>query len=647
MNLPDGLTGWLARRSTQSARSRGAEGFAVMCGVLARGSALVVVWALVVGPRASAQNAGVPDTVFFHGDILTGVRLTAVEHKHGPRPERVSAIAVGDGVVLATGTDAEMLALAGPVTEKVDLGGAFAMPGFNDAHTHMAAAGQQRLTVDLDNVVSLAAMQAKVKAYAATLGAGQWILGGGWDHTKWVSGKLPTRQDLDAVSGGHPLFLERTDGHIAVLNSAALAACGITGETKSPLGGAIDVDPGTHEPTGIVRDTALNLVRPHIPPPDAAMRRRALKVAMEDALAHGVTSVQDFSDVEDYRELMAMEREDAAHTLPVRWSEWLPFDLPVATLDSLRALQPANDPFLHTGMLKGFMDGSLGSRTAAMLGPYADDPGNSGLPRYEQGRLNAMAAERAEDGFQLGFHAIGDRANRMALDAYAAANRAEDTKNRKATTDCLAQFPEARRMPDACGQQALPLLSKLRRFRIEHAQVVAPEDFARFAQMHVIASMQPSHLLTDMAWAGERLGPERSKGAYAWRTFLDHGVTLAFGTDYPVESISPFRGLYSAMTRMNEAGTQTFEPEQKLSIEEALYAYTEAPAFAEFEEQQKGKLVAGYFADMVVLDRDLTRATPREVLGTRVLRTVVGGVTRYRAGADVPPGTRRAAPDGD
>ena len=562
------------------------------------------------------------DTIFYNGNILTGKDLLT------DRPERVSAVAIEHGLVMYAGSDAAAMELCDTVGEKIDLHGAFMMPAFNDAHTHIAFAGQHRLTVDLDNVPSLAEMQAKVKAYAAGLTAGQWITGGGWDHTKWASGTLPSAKDLDAVSGGHPAYLERTDGHIAVLNSAALKAVGITAETKSPEGGAIDLDAVTHQPTGIVRDAALALVRPVIPRPDAAMRRKALALSFQDALAHGVASVQDFSDWDDF---LVMEQMEKDGQLPVRVSEWLTFNDPVEVLKEHRAHHAADDPMLHTGMLKGFMDGSLGSRTAAMMAPYSDDAKNSGLARYEQGKLDAMTVERAEAGFQIGFHAIGDGANAMALNALAGPDAI--FQKREAEYDKGIAMLCAKTKPgmDCTIESNIFVMPTQPRNRIEHAQVLALSDFDRFENMHIIASMQPSHLLTDMAWAGDRLGPERSKYAYAWRSMLEHHVVLAFGTDYPVESVNPFRGLYAAVTRMNEAGTQTFHAEQKLTLGEALFAYTQGSAFAQFDETRKGKLEPGFFADLVVLDRDITKASPQELLRTKVLRTVVGGMTRYVA----------------
>jgi len=582
---------------------------------------------LFASSLANAQRCPPFNVVYYNGNILTGKGLQS------DKPERVTALGILDGHIQYIGTDTQVFDYCAAAT-KIDLHGAFVMPGFNDAHTHIAFAGQQHLTVDLDNVPSLAAMQAKIKSYATTLPENAWITGGGWDHTKWPSAKLPTRQDLDAVTGDHPTYLERTDGHIAIVNTAALAAAHITGTTKAPAGSQIDLDP-TGQPTGIIREeAALALIQAVIPKPDTATRRRALELSINDALAHGVTSVQDFSDWDDFLVLEQMERE---HKLPLRISEWLTFNDPIATLKDHRAHHDLNDPLLHTGMLKGFMDGSLGSRTAAMLQPYSDDPTNSGLPRYDQAKLNQMTAERAAAGFQIGFHAIGDRANTMALNAFSAANdaleAAVEKQRAEATKACFASHPEARAIADACGTLPRPRVqtSWAQRFRIEHAQVLTHADFDRYAELHIIASMQPSHLLTDMAWAPARLGPERSKYAYAWKSFLDHGVTLAFGTDYPVESIDPFRGLYAAITRQNEAGTQTFEPQEKLTLNQALYAYTQASAFAENEEKIKGILAPGYLADFIILDRDITTATPQQLLHTKVLRTVVGGQTQYQS----------------
>lgn len=594
----------------------------------------------IITTALHAQHCPPAHTIFYNGNILTGVGLHAIDD-HTP-PQRVQAIGISGDWITLTGSNDTVLACAAPNAEKIDLHGAFVMPGFNDAHTHIAEAGLDRLSVDLHGVTSLPEMQSRIAAYAKTLpDPNQWILGGGWDHTKWASKTLPTAHDLDSVTGTHPAFLFRVDGHIAIANTAALKAAGIDNTTPDPPGGHIDRD-AQGNPTGIIRESpATSLVEKQIPPPSYETRRHALSLSIQDALAHGVTSIQDFSTWDDWLVLEGMEHENK---LPLRIAEWIDFNLPVGDLEQRRASHDPNDPLLHLTFLKGFMDGSLGSRTAALDAPYSDDPNNSGIPRYDPDKLNAMATERAAAGFQLGFHAIGDRANDMALDAFEAAEQAGVP-----APAFLCQAKEEKYEhtlpPDAivtrvnpCPQP--PYAPADFRFRIEHAQVVSPGAFQRFHSLGVIASMQPSHLLTDMAWAGQRLGPERVKYAYAWRSFLNHGVPLAFGTDYPVESINPMRGLYAAITRMNEAGTQTFDApnaqREKLTLTEALYAYTQASAFAEWRENIKGKLAPGFLADLVVLDRDLTHSTPQQILHAHVLRTVVGGITHYTTETETP-----------
>ncbi len=545
---------------------------------------------LLATPLAYAQA---PDTILIHGNILTGAHLRPSDPS--PTPAHTTALAISKGKITATGNDADLLKQKGPQTKVIDLNGAFVMPGINDAHTHMANAGRQKLAVNLAGVRTLTEMQQRIAAYVAKSKPGDWILGAGWDHTVWPGAQLPSRADLDQVTAGHPAIFRRVDEHMAVANTAALAAANITASTPDPAGAKIDRD-ATGNPTGILRETAaVTLVTSRVPAFNPEQRRAALTVAIQDALANGVTSVQDYSDWEDFLALEDLERSGNLH---VRFAEWLEFAQSLEVLKAHRASHPATDPFLHITQLKGFMDGSLGSRTAALAQPYADEPTNSGLPRYEQQKLNQMAAERIAAGFQLGFHAIGDRANTMALNAFEAAH---------------------------------PTNPAALRLRIEHAQVLLPTDFDRFEKDGVIASMQPSHLLTDMNWAAARLGPDRAPYSYAWQTFLNHHVVLAFGTDYPVESINPFRGLYAAITRQNEAGTKTYQPQEKISLNEAIYAYTQGPAFAEFREKEKGRLEPGYLADIIVLDRDITKSTPQELLHTKVLRTIVNGETVYTA----------------
>src|SRR5271165_1015052 len=539
-------------------------------------------------PASAKSGDQSPDVIFVNGDIYTQAT-----------PARAQAIADRDGRIVAVGSNDEIRKLKGAHTRVVDLGGHFVMPGFNDSHVHLEEAGLELQSVDLRGTMSLQQMQQLIAAAAKAVAPGEWLVGGGWDHTVWPDGKLPTRQDLDSITGNHPAVFSRVDGHIAVANTAALKAGGVTAQTQAPEGGKIDHD-ANGEPTGILRETARGLVESKVPPPTAARRRRAAELALADAARWGITSAQDNSSWDIFLVYEDLEREGK---LTLRISEWLAFDDPVGVVEQHRAHHPAGDPMLHTAMLKGFVDGSLGSRTAALLAPYSDDPGNSGLPRYEPDKLNRMAVERAAAGFQIGFHAIGDRAAQMALDAFAAAE--ESARENHQTRDF--------------------------RFRIEHDQVITPTQFAQYRKLGVIASMQPSHLLTDMNWAMERIGPERAKTSYAWKEFLDNGVPLAFGTDYPVEPITPFRGVYAAVTRMNEAGTKRYYPEQKLTIEQALAAYTTGSAYAQFAEKQKGTLAPGMLADFVVLDRDLTKVAPPEILKTRVLRTVVGGKSVYLA----------------
>ena len=534
--------------------------------------------------KSAATAPVVPDDLFFNGVIYTGEGFAE------DKPRIVEAMAVAGGKIVAVGTTAEISRMAGPNTHLHDLDTAhtllFIFPGFNDAHTHLGGAGRTKLNVDLTGVKSLDDMLAKIQTAANSASPGHWLTGGNWDHTLWANKVLPTRQDLDKVTGDHPTFLDRIDGHIAIANSAALAAAGISGKTQPPQGGAIDLD-ASGEPTGILRESAQGLVYNVIPPPSHEERRKGDELAINDALTHGVTSVQDFSDWEDFLVYEEMEKEGNLH---LRISEWLPFKDPLPDLITMRAHHDANDPMLHTGFLKGFMDGSLGSHTAAMKAPYSDDPSNTGLPQYTQDQLNKMAIERAKAGFQLGFHAIGDKAVSMALDAF-----------------------------------SQPGVSTTARNRIEHAQVVDPADIPRFKQLGVIASMQPNHLLTDINWAIDRIGPKRAAYAYAWKAFLDAGVPLAFGTDYPVEPITPLRGLFEAVTRTNLYATKTLSPQNKLTRGQALYAYTQGSAYAEFAEKRKGKLVPGYDADFVILDRDIYKLRPSAVLDTKVMQTWVAG----------------------
>ncbi len=537
-----------------------------------------------------------PPTLFFNGRILTGELLLS------GTPRYVSAMLVDRGEIVATGDSTEMLRSAPAETQRVDLQGAFTMPGFNDAHLHLGEGARLRREVNLHGTRSLAEAMARVREAAAHLTEDAWLTGGGWDETLWSPPVLPTRHDLDQAAGGRPAVLVRADVHLSVASSAALAIAGVTGATHAPPGSAIDRG-ADREPSGILRERAARqLVEQHIPYAALADRTRGLRAVFAEALRCGITSVQDNSTDEDFAAICALH---SAGELPLRISEWLPFDAPLAELAQRRDAAPS-DRMLRTTMLKAFLDGSLGSRTASLLAPYADAPKGSGIPLYTLEKLEALAVERAAAGFQLGFHAIGDRALAMALSTFETVRRAVPTAER---------------------------------FRIEHAQTAAPLDFARAREAGAIASMQPGHVLTDMRWTEARLGQERAGRAHAWRSFARAGVPLVYGTDFPVEPLTPFRGLYAAVTRQplpNENGPDersAFFPEQAITLPEALHAYTQGSAFAEGAEHWKGMLAPRFVADFAVLDRDLLELSeaPHRLLDTRVLRTVVGGETAYAA----------------
>ncbi len=548
----------------------------------------------------------VPDTIFVNGNIYTGTRADAP--KGTAEIARVQAMAVRGDRILSVGTDAEIKALKVRNTKVVDLGGRFVMPGFNDAHLHFAAGGLEKTRVNLIGVKSLAEMKARIAAAVKDLQPGEWIAGRGWDQTLWTSQKLPTRYDIDDVTGGHPAFFSRVDGHAALVNSAAFQARGITRQTPDPPGGSYSRDPNG-ELTGIVREAVWDQFYEALPKPSLARRRRGIELAMQEAREWGVTSVQDSITTEDdpseWDDFLIYEDLEREGKLTVRITRWLSFHEPVDLLVKHRAHHPQDDPMLHTGMIgEVYLDGSLGSRSAALLQPYSDDPGNSGIVRMDQGALNDKAAQLALQGFQIGFHAIGDRAAQMALDAIAYAELRYNWRNQNASE----------KRP---GNQL--------RFRIEHDQVIDLSQIHRFAKLGVIASVQPSHLLTDMHWAQARLGAERAKNSYPWRSFLAQGVRLAFGTDFAVEPMDPFRGLYAAVARASEDGKQSYYPEQALTIDEAIEAYTVGSAYAEFAERDKGRLAPGMLADFIVLDRDISRAAPQELLKARVLETWLSG----------------------
>jgi predicted amidohydrolase YtcJ len=554
--------------------------------VISAFTACTVGFAQAPGATKQATNGTPAMTIYRNGRIYT----------NDPASPWAAAMLVRGEEILAVGDDDEVIGLADTGAKTVDLEKHFVMPGFNDAHVHIGSAGQDWIAVRLNGVKSVAELQKRLAEGVAQHKEGEWITGSGWDHTFWPDKKFPNRQELDTVSPKNPVILTHISGHVAVANSLALQLAGIGKATPNPSGGEIEKD-ASGELTGMLKEgAAMGLVYSKIPPPSMEQRRRGIELALADVAQHGVTSVQDNSAWEDFLTYRAIKNDGK---LTVRVTEWLPFPAPLAKLEQMRRDGGTTDPWLRTGALKMVTDGALGSRTAAMLAPYSDEPSTSGIMTMEPENLRALAIERDKAGFQLNFHAIGDRANRVALDVFEATAKANGPRDR--------------------------------RDRIEHAQVVAASDFPRFARLQVIASMQPSHQTSDMRWAEQRVGPDRVKGAYAWATMQKFGVRLALGTDYDVEPITPFRGLYACVTReLPTGGPQGgWQPQEKISLDDCIRAYTSGSAYGEFMEGKKGELKAGEFADFIVLSKDLTKVEPSEYINTKVLRTVVGGRTVY------------------
>ena len=555
------------------------------------GSAIVSVFsiAFILGstPFAFAQDPS--HTVYYlHGRIYT----------NDPANPWADAMSIRDGKIQCVGKISYVILDCGggvAGAETIELKGKFVMPGFNDAHVHMGAAADHMLSVNLYGAASIEELQKRLADAVAAHKAGEWITGAGWDHTLWADKKFPNRKQLDAVSPKNPVILKHVSGHVAVANSLALEHAEIDKNTPNPPGGQIEHD-ANGEPTGMLEEgSAIDLAMQRVPDPTEERRRRSIEMVLADLAKNGVTSVQDNSDWQDFLAYTQLKQEGK---LTVRITEWLPFTASLHDLQNMRGEGGTTDPWLRTGALKMVTDGALGSRTAVMLAPYSDDPSVSGILIMEPDKLRQMAIERDKAGFQLNFHAIGDRANRVSLEVFEAVAKANGPRDR--------------------------------RDRVEHAQVLAPEDIPRFAKLGVIASMQPSHQTTDMRWANERIG-DRIRGAYAWNSLLKSGARLAFGTDYPVEVISPFRGLYACVTReLPEGGPRLgWQPQEKISLGECINAYTSGSAYAQFEEGRKGELKAGEYADFIILSQDLTKISPSDFVKTQVLRTVVGGRTVY------------------
>jgi hypothetical protein len=559
------------------------------------------------------------------------------------------AVAVDGEKIIAVGKTKDLKAKY-TATREIDLQGRLITPGFNDAHVHFLRGALALLTVNLLETKSLAEAQSKVAEKVKTVKPGEWIIGRGWDHTIWKQ-DFPSKKDLDAIAPNNPVFLVRVDGHVAWVNSAALKLAGTTKDTKNPPGGEIERD-AAGEPTGILKETAQGLVNQLIPQPTKEQQVKGLELALDLARKYGITSVQDNSGYETtklYRQFLQQNK------LTVRVAEWQNFEDSVEELKRQRAEFASfkdNPARLKLGALKGYVDGTLGSKTAAMLAPFSDDPNNPGIPRRTPEELTKMIVERDKEGFQIALHAIGDRANRMALDGFAEARKTNGSFLLLRSTLKVNESPkDAKTLPsniidvideglrdqklganiNAKMIRDLPVINDSRRHRIEHAQVVNPSDFKRFAELEIIASMQPTHAISDKRWAESRLGEYRVLGAYAWHFMRSYGVHVPFGTDFPVESISPYQTLYAAVSRQDVEGSPVggWQPQEKLTIAEAIRCHTYESAYAEFAEKEKGEIKVGMLADLVVHSKDLLTIPHREILTTETIYTIFNGKIIY------------------
>lgn len=497
------------------------------------------------------------------------------------------AIAVSGDTILAVGSSAEVRKIG--AARVVDAKGGLVTPGFIDAHVHFITGGFRLSSVQLRDARTPEEFVKRIREFAATVPAGTWITGGDWDHELW-GGALPERLWIDSVTPDHPVWVNRLDGHMALANGAALRAAGVTSATRDVDGGAIVRGPG-REPTGILKDNAQSLVDRVVPEPPAVLQDRALDTAMTYVAARGVTSVHNMGSWSD---LTIFERARTSGRLKTRIYSVVPLSTWERLRDTVQA-RGTGDEWLRIGGLKGFVDGSLGSHTAAMLEPFTDAPGDRGFFVNTPENLYAWTSGADKAGLHVMIHAIGDRAIRMLLDTYERVARENGPRDR--------------------------------RFRMEHAQHIAPADMPRFGTLGVIASMQPYHAIDDGRWADRVIGPERAKGTYAFRSLLDSNATLAFGSDWFVAPPTPLEGIYAAVTRrtLDDRNPGGWVPEQKITVEEALRAYTVGSARASFDEARKGTLARGKLADLVLIDRDLTTIAPESIRDARITMTVVGG----------------------
>ena len=550
---------------------------------------LVSLAALALPVAALAQRAQPADL------IMTGGRIYTVDATL-PIAE---AFAVRGGKFVFVGTARDAMSLKGPRTQFVDLHGAAAYPGFIDAHAHLLGLGMALQSVDLVGVSSYEEAVSRVVARAKTTKPGEWIFGDGWDQNRWAVKEFPSNEALTRAVPDHPVMLNRVDGHAILANAAAMKAAGITSQTPDPRGGRIVRD-AKGNPTGVFVDNAQSLIANATPKLTTAQRSELLHAAAVESNKWGLTEVQDMGAERETIE--ALEALASAHKLPLRSYEMVGDDSAALAYYFARGPKKAlYDGHLWVRGIKLYADGALGSRGAALLAPYSDDGANTGLLVSTPEHLKARSIDALKHGFQVSTHAIGDRGNRNALDAYQAALDAVPTS-------------------DA-------------RLRIEHAQIISPQDIPRFAQLGVIPSMQASHQTSDMPWAERRLGPERIRGAYAWRSLLNTGVVIPNGTDFPVEHVDPIITFHSSVTRQDADNLPAggWYGDQRMTREEALRSMTLWPAYAAFQEHELGSIAVGKYADFTILNRDIMIVAPERILGTKVIATYLGGAAVYQA----------------
>ncbi len=547
---------------------------------------------LMLAAPASGPARLPADLVLLGGTVFTAESGTPWAEGCAIQGDRIAAI----------GSSAELRSWIGPRTRVIDLAGRLVLPGFHDGHLHFASGGLSLLDLDLRGAEGEQALVSRLATAAAGSPAGEWIIGGLWDHENWPSHRMPDRTLIDPATPRHPVLIDRACGHIALANSLALKLAGIDRNTANPPGGEIVHDPATGEPTGLLKDNAADLVARMIPPVSGEKRRRAIEQALSLAARFGITSISDNTSGEDLAIYQQLRREGKLTLRVHSWtaeSHW-------ESLRELGIAAPFGDHWLRLGTVKLFADGALGARSALLFDPYLDDPGNRGIPIHSREKLIETIGRIDRAGLQVAVHAIGDQANRWVLDALAAAREKNGRR-------------------DA-------------RHRIEHAQVVRDEDLLLFAELEAIASIQPSQCINDMRWADQRIG-QRSRGAYRNRSLLSSGARLAYGTDWPVEGLDPRIGLYAAVTREYPGGGPAggWHPAEKVTLAEAVIAYTAGPARAAFHEGDLGTLAPQKLADLVVLERNWFQLPPQEILKTRVDLTVVGGRVVYEREPDSLP----------